>query len=113
MKTKYIKHLAVLGMLTLGVSSCDLGVVPPDAISADSYWKTEQDAWYAMNEIYANGMPDFIDGISDEMYTDNAHSHKHGRARSRLSSRVALQQAMVQAATTIPPFALPTTILPT
>ena len=76
MKTKYIKHLAVLGMLTLGVSSCDLGVVPPDAISADSYWKTEQDAWYAMNEIYANGMPDFIDGISDEMFTDNAHSHK-------------------------------------
>ena len=68
MKTKYIKHLAVLGMLTLGVSSCDLGVVPPDAISADSYWKTEQDAWYAMNEIYANGMPDFIDGISDEVF---------------------------------------------
>lgn len=76
MKTRYIKHLMVLGALALGVSSCDLDVVPPDSMSAESFWKTEKDAWYAMNEIYINGMPDFINGISDEMYTDNAHSHK-------------------------------------
>lgn len=76
MNTKYIKHLVLLGMLSLGMSSCDLDVVPPDSMSAESYWKTEKDAWYAMNEIYINGMPDFINGMNDELYTDNAHSHK-------------------------------------
>lgn len=63
-------------LAAVSFSACDLDVVPPDALSAESYWKTQKDAWYALNEIYINGMPDFSAGISDEMYTDNAHSHK-------------------------------------
>lgn len=76
MKIRYIKQLAIVAVLALGLTSCDLDVTSPDSLSAKSYWKTEKDAWYALNRIYINGMPDFLDGMKDEMYTDNAHSHK-------------------------------------
>lgn len=53
--------------------SCDLEVTPPSDISTGSFWKTEKDAWNALNALYGEirGMD-----IWDEMYTDNAHSHK-------------------------------------
>lgn len=76
MKLSNIKNLLYVGIIVFSFSSCSLDVVPPDALSAESYWKTQKDAWYALNEIYIYGMPDFSAGISDEMYTDNAHSHK-------------------------------------
>ncbi len=75
MKINIIKSIAWVGLFSVSVSSCDLDVIPPDSMTSESFWKTEKDAWYALNEIYAR-MPDFIDGMSYEMYTDNAHSHK-------------------------------------
>ena len=75
MKLNFIKSLIWLGVFATSFSSCDLDVVPPDSMAAENFWKTEKDAWYALNEIYAR-MPDFLDGMSYEMYTDNAHSHK-------------------------------------
>lgn len=75
MKQNLIKSLIWTGLLAASFSSCDLDVIPPDSMAAESFWQTEKDAAYALNEIYAR-MPDFIDGISYEMYTDNAHSHK-------------------------------------
>lgn len=70
---KTIKNLVVFGLFATAFTSCDLDVVPPSEIAAESFWKTEKDAWYALNACYAqlSGMD-----IWDEMCTDNAHSHK-------------------------------------
>lgn len=54
-------------------SSCNLDVEPPTSISAETFWKTDKDAWYALNACYRSMTA--ID-IYDEMTTDNAHSHK-------------------------------------
>ncbi|WP_400261902.1 RagB/SusD family nutrient uptake outer membrane protein [Sphingobacterium sp. SG20118] len=54
-------------------SSCSLVVDPPSEISAEGYWKTENDAFLGLNACYAQ-MPAM--DIWDEMTTDNAHSHK-------------------------------------
>lgn len=72
MKTS-IKNLVILGALAGALGSCDMDVVPPAEISAPSYWKTDKDAWYALNSCYEKmrGLD-----IGDEMCTDNAHSHK-------------------------------------
>lgn len=73
MKFPTIKQIAVYALLTASLASCDLEVVPPAEIATKTFWKTEKDAWYALNACYAQlpGMD-----IWDEMYTDNAHSHK-------------------------------------
>lgn len=73
---KYIKHITIIGGFSFLAYSCNLDVVPPASLSSESYWKTKKDAWYALNEIYIAGMPDFSSEMSDELYTDNAHSHK-------------------------------------
>jgi hypothetical protein len=72
MKT-IIKTIFALFALMATVASCNLDVLPPADISAENYWKTDKDAWYALNACYYN-MPAF--DIWDEMCTDNAHSHK-------------------------------------
>lgn len=72
MKTT-IKSLITVCVLAGACSSCDMEVVPPSEISAENYWKTDKDAWYALNACYYN-MPAL--DIWDEMCTDNAHSHK-------------------------------------
>lgn len=64
---------AFIAFLMVPVSSCDLEVIPPAEIAAESFWKTEKDAWYGLNACYAQ-MPGF--SITNELYTDNAHSHK-------------------------------------
>lgn len=73
MKFISIKHIAVCTLLTASLASCDLEVIPPSEIATETLWKTEKDAWYALNSCYAQltGMD-----IWDEMCTDNAHSHK-------------------------------------
>lgn len=68
-----IKKIITLCVLIGTFSSCDMDVVPPANISAESFWKTEKDAWYALNGCYRS-MPAL--DIWDEMCTDNAHSHK-------------------------------------
>lgn len=69
----HIKNLVLFCALIGVVTSCDIDVVPPAEISAENFWQTEKDAWYALNGCYQS-MPG-VD-IWDEMCTDNAHSHK-------------------------------------
>lgn len=71
MKLNYITFSALFCAAL--ATSCDLEVTPPSDISTETFWKNENDAWSALNGVYAQ-MPGF--DIWDEMYTDNAHSHK-------------------------------------
>lgn len=68
-----IKYITMSALLCATMVSCDLDVIPPSDISTETYWKNEKDAFNALNGLYAElpGMD-----IWDEMYTDNAHSHK-------------------------------------
>lgn len=68
-----VRNLLIGLCLTGGLARCDLDVIPPANIAAESFWKDDKDAWYALNACYS-GM-DAVD-IWDEMCTDNAHSHK-------------------------------------
>lgn len=68
-----IKYIALVGLTSVSITSCNLDVVPPTAISSENFWKTDKDAWYALNTSYANLKA--MD-IGDEMSTDNAHSQK-------------------------------------
>lgn len=54
-------------------NACDLDVIPPSEISSENYWKTDKDAYLALNTSYAN-----LQGIDmwDELSTDNGHTHK-------------------------------------
>lgn len=72
MKLKF-KHISLLAFACVSITSCDLDVIPPSDISTETFWKDEVDANSALNGVYAQlpGMD-----IWDEMYTDNAHSHK-------------------------------------
>lgn len=66
--------LFALGLLVAGsFTACDLEVVPPADMAAENFWKTEKDAWYALNSCYSE-----LDGsqLYDECCTDNSHSHK-------------------------------------
>lgn len=71
MKSK-LKYVAILAF-TCTFNSCDLDVIPPSNIAPETYWKNDIDAKNALAGIYAQlpGMD-----IWDEMFTDNAHSHK-------------------------------------
>ena len=62
-----------MAWITASFTACDLDVIPPSDISAESFWTSEKDAWYGLNACYAQG--NGFD-IWDEMCTDNAHSHK-------------------------------------
>lgn len=68
-----IKKISILAMAMASLAACDLDVIPPSDIAAESIWKTDKDAWYGLNACYAQlpGMD-----IWDEMCTDNAHSQK-------------------------------------
>lgn len=72
-RTSIIKRIAALCILAGCFTACDLDVIPPAEISAENYWKTDKDAWHALNACYYD-MPAL--DIWDEMCTDNAHSHK-------------------------------------
>lgn len=71
---KYIIYI-ILGFFVLPFTSCDLDLTSPSNIVDENFWKTENDAWYALNACYSQ-LPSFAEGIVDEMTTDNAHSHK-------------------------------------
>lgn len=55
------------------MTGCNLDVVPPSNISAESFWQNDKDAWYGLNACYSD-----LEGVDiwDEMCTDNSHSHK-------------------------------------
>lgn len=60
-------------LLAALVTACNLDVVPPSQIASENFWRTEKDAWYGLNACYAQ-LPAFQ--ITEELYTDNGHSHK-------------------------------------
>lgn len=59
MKTynKLIKNIFFCTVLGATVCSCDLDVEPTSNIATETFWKTEKDAWYNLNAIYANSIP--------------------------------------------------------
>lgn len=67
------KYITLTALLCATVSSCNLDVLPPSDIATETFWSNEKDAATALNGLYAElpGMD-----LGDEMYTDNAHSHK-------------------------------------
>lgn len=73
MKTIY-KYLGIL-LGALALSSCNLDLTSPSEIGETSFWKSEKDAWFALNACYSE-LPTYLGGMMDEMTTDNAHSHK-------------------------------------
>lgn len=71
-----IKNLFAGAALSVALTGCvDLDVNPPAAIGPDSFWKTEKDAWYALNACYKSGTPGFA--AYDDACVDNAFNH-HG-----------------------------------
>lgn len=66
------KNICVF-LLAAFVTACNLDVVPPSQIASENFWRTEKDAWYGLNACYAQ-LPAFQ--ITEELYTDNGHSHK-------------------------------------
>lgn len=70
-----IHKIFIFGLLVFFFSSCELDLISPSEIVKENYWKTENDAWYALNSCYSE-LPSFSGNMIDEMTTDNAHSHK-------------------------------------
>ena len=50
-----MKKLKYILLLITGfyLSACDLNILPDSSVSADSYWKTEDDAKSAVNGLYS------------------------------------------------------------
>lgn len=60
---------SVIGGVT--ITSCDLDVVPPADIAAETFWTSEKDAWYNLNTIYEKIVPGtgaHTDSYSDDVY---------------------------------------------
>lgn len=51
MKLNYITFSALFCAAL--ATSCDLEVTPPSDISTETFWKNENDAWSALNGVYA------------------------------------------------------------
>ncbi|HCC52687.1 MAG TPA: RagB/SusD family nutrient uptake outer membrane protein, partial [Porphyromonadaceae bacterium] len=72
MKSINIFKIPLLGVaLGVAVTSCDLNVVPPSDIAAETYWQSERDAWYNLNTIYQKIVPEtgaHTDSYSDDVY---------------------------------------------
>lgn len=72
MKSINIFKIPLLGVaLGVAVTSCDLNVVPPSDIAAETYWQSEKDAWYNLNTIYQYIVPGtgaHTDSYSDDVY---------------------------------------------
>ena len=65
-----IKNLMVGALLSVSLAGCiDMDVVPPTTIGQETFWKTEKDAWYALNACYAT-LPGC--GVYQDAYVDNA-----------------------------------------
>lgn len=65
--------ILIAAALLNSLTSCRTDVEPGSEIASETYWKTENDAFLALNSCYS-ALPGF--DILDEMATDNAHSHK-------------------------------------
>lgn len=65
-----MKNLMVGTLLSVSLAGCiDMEVVPPTTIGQETFWKTEKDAWYALNACYST-LPGV--GVYQDAYVDNA-----------------------------------------
>lgn len=72
---KILLNKIIIAVLFLSVlTACKkLDVIPPSEVAAESFWKTEKDAWLGLNACYSQ-LPGW-DGYI-ELATDNGHSQK-------------------------------------
>ena len=66
-----LKKITLCTILGATVVSCDLDVVPPSDIAAETFWQNEKDAWSNLNAIYSNTMPGI--GIYGDTYTEDVY----------------------------------------
>lgn len=67
---KYILSLITLvGLGSLGLTSCDLSVTNPTDVSSDTYWKTDKDVWSSLNDLYSALIPGC--GIYSDTFSDD------------------------------------------
>ena len=88
MKTNLI--LLCIAVSSLLMSSCEkdlLDTVPKDRLAADLYWKTEQDAIYAVNAIYSR-LGSQWNYCSFDAFTDIAHFTLQWRSESSIEKNV-------------------------
>jgi hypothetical protein len=73
MKTynKLFKNIFFCTVLGATVCSCDLDVEPTSNIATETFWKTEKDAWYNLNAIYANSIPGT--NVHGDSYTEDVY----------------------------------------
>ena len=73
MKTynKLFKIIFFCTVLGATVCSCDLDVEPTSNIATETFWKTEKDAWYNLNAIYANSIPGT--NVHGDSYTEDVY----------------------------------------
>lgn len=65
------KNLMFCTVLGATIVSCDLDVVPPSDIAAETFWQNEKDAWSNLNSIYSTVMPGI--GVYGDTYTEDVY----------------------------------------
>ncbi|MBF0647397.1 RagB/SusD family nutrient uptake outer membrane protein [Dysgonomonas sp. GY75] len=71
---KYIRSILSISIclaLIDGFTSCDMDVSPTKDTDANAFWKTDKDAWMALNGIYSELTPGA--GVYDDTYTDEVY----------------------------------------
>lgn len=66
-----VKSIVCCGLMGATVMSCDLEVQPPANIAAETYWKSEKDAWMNLNVVYSSTIPGagaHTDSYSPDVY---------------------------------------------
>ncbi|WP_316820819.1 RagB/SusD family nutrient uptake outer membrane protein [Pedobacter gandavensis] len=70
----FLNKIIIASSVLIFLGGCKkLDVVPPSEVAAETFWKTEKDAWLGLNSCYSQ-LPGF-DGYI-ELATDNSHSQK-------------------------------------
>lgn len=70
----YLNKIFIASSVLIFMAGCKkLDVTPPSEVAAETFWKTEKDAWLGLNACYSQ-LPGW-DGYI-EMTTDNSHSQK-------------------------------------
>ncbi len=68
---RFFKYVFFYVSLIIGISSCDLDVIPGDKIASDKFWTSEKDAWSNLNTVYSALMPG--SGIYSDSFTDDVY----------------------------------------
>lgn len=69
MKKYIVSLITLVGLGSLGLTSCDLSVTNPTDVSSDTYWKTDKDVWSSLNDLYSALIPGC--GIYSDTFSDD------------------------------------------